>query len=270
MSIPLNDTATRKGLVQIYEKEIGADYGDISGNADKLLELVADINLALDDYTDIAIKSAGTWGPDDFNQLGYPIFTADLVSGQRAYAMLTDQYGNMLLDVYKVFVASPAGLFRELLPVDVSTGSQELAASGVASGVLYSSNLQSFTNGQNASGIPTKYDKLANGIFLDPIPNYNYTGGLKLYGNREAAYFTVSQSTKVAGFPGIHHRYLALKPALDYARRNGLSSYERLKNEVDSYEGDEQLNLTGKIAAYFSHRTKDERPRMRVSRDSNK
>ena len=36
MSATFNDTTNYKGLVQLYEREIGANRGDISGSTDRL------------------------------------------------------------------------------------------------------------------------------------------------------------------------------------------------------------------------------------------
>src|SRR5260221_10947959 len=201
MSLPFSDTSTYKGIVQIYEKEIGANRGDISGDADKLKEFTADVNLAFDDFLEIALQASGTWQFDDSNQTDYPIITTNLISGRRDYSFVTDGSGNLILDIYKVMVADTNGVFKEISPVD-----QQSADS-------VQTNVDSFIDGKNTSGIPTRYDKTANGIFLDLIPNYNSTEGLKVFINREPSYFISSDTTKSPGVPGIFHRYFALKPA---------------------------------------------------------
>lgn len=269
MSLVFSDTSTKQGLVQEYEREIGLAYGDVSGNPDLLDEFVAQSNQAVDDATGIAIKAEGRWQYDDSNASDYPIITTNLVSGQRDYTFTTDQDGNAILDVYKVFVASQSGLFREIQPVDVETG-DALPLDGATSGQLYTAGLTSFTNGQNASGTPIRYDKLGTSLFLDPIPNYNYVGGLKCYVNREAAHFVSTDTTKKPGFPGQFHKYFYLKPAMNYARRFGLSSYDRIRGEVQALEGDPIANLPGLIGAHFSRRSRDERMRLTTSRDSNR
>lgn len=270
MSLVFSDTSTKQGLVQEYEREIGLDYGDVSGNATLLAEFVSLLNQSLDDAAAIAVKSEGRWQWDDSNQTDYPIITTNLVLGQRDYTFTTDQDGNAILDVYKVFVASPAGIFREMQPVDVQTG-DATPRNGAASGQLYTADsLMSFTNGQNASGSPSRYDKLGNSLFLDPIPNYNYPGGLKCYVNREASHFTSADTTKKPGFPGQFHKYFYLKPALAYARRNTLESYPRILGEVQKLEGDPIGETPGTIAIHFSRRSRDERPRLSTSRDSNR
>lgn len=246
MSLSFNDTTTRKGLVQIYEKECGFEYGDISGDTDKLKEFAADCNLALDDLFTIGFKASGTWQLDDSNfdnPSGYPIIKADLVSGRRDYLFLADGGGNLILDIYRVLIADSTGRYREILPVDQQTLNNS------------QSDTNTFIDGQNSTGIPTRYDKTANSIFLDLIPNYNYTDGLKIFINREPSYFTSDDTTKKAGISGNLHRYLALKPAMDYARRKTLASHDRIAGEVQKFE---QII----IPETFDRRQKDVKRRM--------
>ncbi len=240
MSLQFNDTVAYKGLVQIYEKELGLNRGDISGDNDKLKDFTADCNLALDDLFYMGVQSSGTWQLDDSNFSDYPIIKANIISGQRDYQFLKDQDGNFILDIYKVVVSDSLGNFQEILPVN----QQSLDTPQL--------NVDSFINGQNASGVPSRYDKTANAIFLDVIPNYNYTQGLFVYINREPSYFVYTDTTKFPGIAGTLHRYLALKPALDYARRNSLACHDRLAAEVQMYE---QIKIPG----VFGNRQKDVR-----------
>lgn len=246
MSIQFNDLVFYKGLVQIYEKEAGFGRGDISGDVDKLKEFTADCNLALDDLFTIGFKAGGTWQLDDSNQIDYPFIKTDLVSGRRDYSFIKDGSGNIILDIYRVMVADPTGNFAEIRPVDQETPNNVRI------------NTDSFINGKNVSGTPSRYDKTGNALFLDVVPNYNSAGGLEIYINREPSYFTYLDTVKMAGVPGNLHRYLALKPALDRARRKTLESYEKLLAEVQTYE---QII----IPDTFGGRKKDEKRGMRAN-----
>lgn len=246
MSIVFNDTTNYKGLVQLYEREIGADRGSVSGNTAKLKEFTADVNLALDDFTETAIRTSGTWQFDDSNQTDYPIITTDLVSGQRDYSFTVDGSGNLILDIYKVLVADSSGTFREVEAVDAQS---EDDTSG-------------FWDGADVGGTPLRYDKTANGIFLDPIPNFNYTDGLKVYINREASYFTDTDTTKKPGVPGLFHKYFVLRPAQDYARRNNLANQDKIQEQV--------LRMEEWIGDYFARRPRDERRRLIAVNNDNK
>ena len=65
-----------------------------------LADKVLDINVALDDAIDIAIRSCGIGQYDDTNNTDYPIITTDLNSGQRDYSYTADGSGNLILDIY--------------------------------------------------------------------------------------------------------------------------------------------------------------------------
>lgn len=242
MSIVFSNTTTKRGLAQFYEKELGANYGDVTGNTEAFLEFCARANNALDEYLLLWAKSAGTWQGDDSNFTNYPIITQDIVSGQRDYSFTTDQYSNRIIDVSKVLIlpSATATQYIEINPVD------ELRP--WASDILLNTN----------TGVPTQYGKLANAIFFDPVFSYSATNGIKMVVNREGSYFTTSDTSKVAGVPA-YHEYFYLKPAMEIARIRGLASYERLRNEVMKLEGDEASGLTGKIQDFFGQRERDVR-----------
>lgn len=246
MSLVFSDTSTNKGIVQMYERECGFSLGDVSGSTTRLKNLTADVNLAMDDFLSMAIPASGTWQFDDSNHPDYPIISTNLVANKQDYVFTQDGNGNLILDVYKVFVSNSSGLFTEVTPVDVQS----------------QTNTTGFTNGQNTTGTPLTYEKTGNGIFLNPIPSANITGGLKIYINREASYFTYTDTTKKPGVPGLLHKYFYLRPAADYARRNNLANANALEKELLDMEGDERMGIVGSIARYFSSRPRDEKPRL--------
>jgi hypothetical protein len=245
MSLQFSDTSNLKGLVQLYERELGFDPGDVSGNATKLKQFTADANLAFDEYVAMAIRSSGTWQFDDSNQTDYPIITTNLVANQRSYLFTTDESNNLILDIYRVMVKTN-GVYVEIDPVDVQS----------------SENVSGFYDGRETTGTPTRYDKTANAIFLDPVPSGNVTNGLKVYINREASYFAYTDTTKKPGVPGLHHRWFYIRPAEEYARRKQLAVYPGLRAE--------RLAMEEAIQAYFSERPRDERRRLQASSGDNR
>src|SRR5690349_18677867 len=231
MSIQFNNTTTLKGLAQFYAEEIGGNKEDVANWTDSQKKVFASsCNLAFDSFWAIAIPASGKWQLDDSNQTDYPIITTNLVSGQRDYSFTTDGSSNLILDIYRVMVANSAGYFTEVLPVDQQSDL----------------DVSSFYDGQNTGGIPTRYDKTANGIFFDLVPNWSRTGGLKVFINREASYFVYGDTTKKPGVPGIFHKYFYLLPALDYARRNSLASYNKLKQDVMEMENAIKTHFAGR------------------------
>ena len=244
MSLQYSDTTNKNGLVQEVERELGLDYAVISGNTTKLKEVTVAINRALDDYTALALRASGTWQFDDSNHTDFPIIKTNLVDGQRSYIFTSDEGGNLILDIHKVLVlpSATATLYEEIYPIDQQT----------------KDNGGDIVTESTSEGVPFTYDKTANGIFLDPIPSYNATNGLKLLINREASYFTTSDTTKKPGIPGIHHEYLVIKAAYKFARRKGLAIQANLLAEVIKYEGSEERRVSGKIQEYFGKRNRDE------------
>ncbi len=245
MSIQFSDTSGKSGIIQLIERNCGFDDAAISGNTTLLAQFTGDVNIAMDKVWSIVFQAAGLWTLDDSNQTDYPIITTNLVSGQRDYSFTTDGSGNIILQIYRVLVADPSGKYSEIYPVNQQTTTSKRGNP---------EDTGSFLDGKNASGTPTRYDKTGNGIFLDVIPNYNSTNGLKVLINREATRFAVGDTTKKAGFAGIYHEYLALRPSYMYAFRKSLSNLASLEKEM--------MKMEREIENYYSKRDRDMPKRM--------
>lgn len=255
MSIVFSSTTSKNGILQVIERRLGFDDGFITGNTTRLAQWTSEVNLAMDMAFAIIFQASGTWQFDDSNHTNYPIITTNLVSAQRDYSFTSDQNSNLILDIYKVFVADSSGVFSEIFPVDVQSGADGGGESGNTSGrIIGASGLSSFTDGRNTTGTPYRYDKTANGIFLDPIPNYNSTNGLKVYINREGSYFSTSDTTKKAGFGGLFHEYLVYRPCANYALDKSLAVYKGFEAKALRFEQD--------MGAYYGLREKDVRRRL--------
>lgn len=251
MSISFSDTTNKDGLIQNIEDECGFNDGDISGSTTKLKKFTSDINNALDEIFALIFKTGGTWQFDDVNHVDYPIITTNLNSGQRDYAFSTDEQGNIVLDIYKVMIKNPSGVYVEIYPVDQQS----------ANNTNY--NVDSIVDGQGKTGTPIRYDKTANGIFLDPIPSYTSESGLKLFINREASRFTTSDTTKKAGFSGLFHYLLVLIPSYKYARIH-LPPADRDRLKIDIGE------MKGELIKHYGKRERDIKRSFRPSVESNK
>ncbi len=206
----------------------------------------ADENLAIDFVYATIFEQGGTWQFDDSNHVDYPIITTNLITNQRDYAFVTDEQGNLVLDIYKVCVKDENGIFREIQPVDVQSDK----------------DMESFYSGQDEVGVPTRYDKTANGIFLDKIPSYDSSSGLKVYINREGSYFADDDTTKMPGFAGLFHEYVALRPSYQYAYRNSLPNTRLLQNEM--------ITMENKIMSYYGRRERDIKRRLKPNVENTK
>lgn len=226
MSLQFSDTTTKKGILQKIERLCKLGDGGITSNTLRLKEFTAEVNLALDKALAIIFRAGGKWQFDDSNHTDYPFITTGLIASQRDYTFTTDEQGNLILDVYKVMVKDENGIFYELDPVDQQNDE----------------DMQSFYDGVNATGKPTRYDKTANGIFLDAIPSYSSAGGLKVFINREGSYFTTSDTTKMPGFSGLFHNYIPLCVSYEYAMTNQLANKDDLYNEMSLMENNMKIH----------------------------
>lgn len=231
MSLQFSDTTNKAGIVQTIDFWTKANLVSYT-----IEERTRDINLALDKVFSFIFPASGRWQFDDSNHTDYPTITTDIVSGQRDYTFTTDEQGNLILDVYKVMRKNSDGIYEEIYPVD--TESDE--------------GMQSFYDGQGITGIPNSYNKTANGITFDVLPDYNSTEGLKIFINREGSYFTKTDTTKKPGFAGLFHEYLALEPSYKYACVN------QLKNKEEIYR--EMLRFEQAIKQHYRDRSRDEQP----------
>ena len=216
MSLKFSDTTNKDGIIQRIEDELGFSDGYITGDSTMMAKFTANVNLAHDDALRLIFSAGGTWQFDDSNHDDYPIITTNLVSGQRDYTFTVDDSGNLILDIYKVQIKTPDGKFIDIYPVDQQTRNNN------------NSDTTTLTDGQNLTGTPTRYDKTANGFFLDLIPSYNSTAGLKVFINREGSYFNTGSTSTKPGISGLFHEYYVVNPAYRYASSKRLDSKDDL------------------------------------------
>lgn len=217
MSLQFNDTTNKNGIIQQIERACDFNDGDISGDADLLAMFTGDVNLAVDEVTAMILTADRSRQIDDYNHTKYPILTIDLVADQQNYSFYKDEQSNLIVHIHKVMCADSNGVLRTL----IGKNQQDLGT-----------DTDGFNDGLNTKGTPLYYDKTADGIFLNPIPNYAVTDGLKVFIDREASHFTASDTTKVAGFLSLFHEYLVLKPAYRYARDKSLPNENSLKRDM--------------------------------------
>lgn len=80
-----NDTDTKNGLIQRYERHTQLGDGVVSGDTDILKQATVDINETIYDITSELIVSDDNFEWDDPYKTDYPIATTPLVAGQRDY-----------------------------------------------------------------------------------------------------------------------------------------------------------------------------------------
>ncbi len=202
MSIQFSDTSTKNGLIQVCEDLIFGNYGDISGNSDRLYQFTRLLNEALNRVTSLILTADGRWQFDDTNYTDIPIGTTNLVttagSEQQDYAFAATH-----LKITRVECMDSTGAWHLLQPIDQAQ--------------LYN---QSLTDFMNTAGFPTYYDKIGNSIFLYPKPlaaAVTATAGLKVFFQRPPSYFSYTDTTKTPGFNSMYHELVALIASKNYA-----------------------------------------------------
>lgn len=247
MSKQFSDTSTKLGLIQDCEMKLFGDsgYGQISGNTNRLYQFTARINSGQDRFAYLAMTADGRWQWDDTNNTDYPEATTNIVSGQRDY-----QFALEHMEIEKVLIKDSSGVWK-LLDKTIDTSDK------------YDKDARAYLeNNTGNSGTPSSYDKRGNTIFLQAIPNYNSTNGLKVIFKRGPNYFVYTDTIKVPGFASIFHDYLSLWASADYAS-------DRTMTEASDLLGKVALREQA-ILDFYSLRNKDERPRLLPSKECNR
>lgn len=206
--------------------------------------LLRRVNQKYEEIVGKLIQTDGRWEFDDSNYTDLPIGITTMVADQQDYS-----FDVRFLNVLKVEVKNASGVWVEIDQIDKST-------------------TRDISNYQTTSGMPTEYDKLGESIVLYPAPSASattLTAGLKVHYQRTASIFTsaeVTTGTKTPGFASPWHMILAYAAAIPYCM-----SYK--KDRVALYEK-KVMEMERDLLSFESRRNKDERPRLTVSRESNK
>lgn len=213
MSLVFSDTTNKDGIIQHIERELEYDYGRISDDTERMAEVTADVNLAIDAVAAIHAELGGSWQQDDRNHSSYPIVDANLVAGQADYTFDEDSSGNRITDIYKVMIKQSATSDYVTLPMlDQQSPSTDQDAFSAT-----------------AQGTPNKADLTGNAVFLAPIPDTDITDGIRVFVGREGSYFAVSDTTKKPGFDGRFHYYPVLWTCEKHARIHQLNNFDLIR-----------------------------------------
>jgi hypothetical protein len=241
--LPFNDTSsTKSGIIQDCEITLFGDegYGSISGDTNRLLQFTNRANRALDRLVYLAMTADEKWQFDDSNYNDLAIATTDIVATQRDYQFALDH-----LEIEKVLIQRNDGVWVTLDPLSKTENKNTY-----------------YENNAGNTGVPTRYEKRGNTIFLDVVPDYSLVNALKIYFTRGASYFTSTDTTKTAGFASPFHKFIPLHMKTHYAidRQMPLG-----KNLYDLLQVEENA-----IKDFYSNRMKDEKPRLQVTYQNNK
>lgn len=194
-------------------------------------------NNALERLENLVNNADNRWTFDDLNQTDLPIATTALVSGQQDYAMSTN-----FISIDRVEVMDLNGNWLLLMPIG-----------------MHDIRFIALPQYLKGTGTPLQYDKLANSIFLYPIPNYSQAASLQVYYTRVPVYFT-GTSTTVPGINPLFHDLIPYWMAYEFAMANGKNNATQLWQAIQLKEQS--------LYDFYGQRSRDERPRMGVATDA--
>jgi hypothetical protein len=224
-----SDTTNKNGLIQRCEQILFGDngFGKISGNANLLAMFTNFGNEALDWYATTAIKHDNDWRYDGTNSTTLMDAYTDLVANQRDYTLSTS-----FLTLKYAEALDPTGTVW--IPLTV-VSEDEIKASGM-----------SFGQYAKTAGVPSQYMKQGNSLIMLPASSYDMTEGLKLGIQRGNSYFAVTDTTKTAGIPSTHDRFIYDYMSWLYARDRDAAKAVSLEKRVIQYEREDIPEHYGK------------------------
>lgn len=251
--LQFSESTDKTGMYELFQ-----DLTKTNSTTYTAYKFARDANNALADYfINLAIPASGRWQIDDTNQTDYPELKINLVSGQFDYPLTTDASStpNQILSIEKLEMCTDtsgsADKFVTLPTYDEMTDTDNLNSDRSIVNILPFQS--SIVQRRNVTGTPTRYSKRANGIFLDPTPNYSCTNGLRIFFSRTPSYFVGTDTTKVAGIPDAHQEYLVYRSAYLYCVTN-------LPQLANGYLVMVQ-KMERQIKDYYIFRNRDERTR---------
>jgi len=218
MSLTYSDSSTLQGAVQHLKYISGQD--SLSDNDAARL-----INMAMDDYSSMAMLSGGDWKFDSNSSTTNPIATTPVDPIKNSYQLATSF---LVVDRVEYINGSDTTVLQQ---TDRRDYSQPLS--------------KEFGTGS----IPRAFDFDGNSISLYPTP---VSGTIKVYTIRPLTHFDGTDATVQLGIPTIHQEFIPLKAMQKMGLRLSDGDYSRASNQLVEWEG--QGGAGGKIRDFYSKR----------------
>ena len=228
-----SDTTNLNGVIQTIEDLTNLGQTTISGNTALLKQFTSYINQEDRRIWATIFNVSGAWQFDDANQTDIPEAYTDLVSAQAKYSLPTDA-----LTIQRVEAKDSNGNWFVVEPITKEMTNEALDE-------FY-----------DTAGQPVYYRLYGSSLELSPAPNYNSTGGLKIYYDRDVFDFTTSDTTKTPGFASPYHLLLPIKVAILWLtmKQPTTPSLQGLRLEEAKLEAD--------LKDFYSKRFKDKPKRI--------
>ncbi len=207
--------------------------GETFNTSYSMADRTRNINISWDEAIAELYKADPNYKWDDSSNSDLPFATLDLTGSQDHYTLL-----DSALVIHRVRMKNNTGEMTTLTPCLRS----ELTDSELL-----------------ATGSPSKYYKIGGVVFPIPVPNYSAGDGVEIEFQRGANYFTVSDTTKEAGFNPQFHQFLSVGASLRYAIANGM-------DEKLNFLSNEKEKIRNAMREHYQMRSPDERPKFRLSK----
>ena len=228
-----NSTTTRDGIIQRFEVLTDRGIGTVSGDTDNLRDATALANIASHRVWHLIFLSTGNWQYDDGNHTDLPSATANVVLGQRRYALPSEA-----LTVHRVEVKDKDGNWYQLNPV-----TKEKVFEG----------LDDF---MDENGYPIYY-RLVNGVIEIYAPtDYSQDDSLKVYFDRDSVDFAYDATTTTPGFASPYHEIIPTKMAIEWLK------VKQPQSPTLGVLIQDDLKLEQSIRQFYGVRFKDYKPRV--------
>lgn len=234
-----SDTTNKNGILQTIERWTNLTDGAITGDTTLIKTMTASVNDAFNTIMPLLLSWSNYLKWDDTTNTDQPIGTFDIVSGQPDYTLTQDGNSLDILNITGVrILQSATGTFYYDLK-EMDSGDQWAQ--------------EAMSPNSTITGIPNRYLKRGNTIYLFPKPNYSSTAGAKIYFERQPNYFVSTDTTKEPGIPGVFHILLALYPAYEYVLTNK-SDQTNLITRLEARIAKEERALKNAIDGRNPHR----------------
>lgn len=176
----LYDPISEDSILHRMDRKCGS-----TANTQSLRAKLARVNSALDRYLHLAFKADGRHSFDDINHATAPIDTQNIVSGTNSYKF--SDFSEKILYLMKLTILNSSAVESKLIPENFNN--------------LNDSFLQIYDT--DITGVPYRYTKYGDFIYLRPTPNYSEASGLRVYFNRPASKFDFDTFTVTIAAPGV-------------------------------------------------------------------
>ena len=234
-----SDTSSLGGIIQTIERMTDAGQAYISGDDNRLKEMTATVNRINHRVLHIIFTATGNWQYDVGNFTDLPTATTDIVSGQASYALPSDA-----LTVQRIEFKDKDGNWSVLKPTTKERIGEALDEFQSINGSLM-------------------YYTLMNGVInIYPASDYDSTGGLKVYFDRDSVDFAYNDTTQTPGFASTYHEIIPIKASIEWFKIKQPNSPTlalliqddlKLEKSIVEFYGKRFKNLKSKITRYSNY-----------------